>query len=115
MRLTHLGFFLLLVSGAAQVAAAPGMFGRAERAFLQNAVLDRNLQGAEQAEQRQPEQRRGRLVGLPETSGYTAQGDSGSGAQENARRQGRMSPEERRTLRRQIDEAGHDIYTPKQR
>jgi hypothetical protein len=29
------------------------------------------------------------------------------------RRQGRMSPEERRALRRQINEAGHDIYAPR--
>jgi hypothetical protein len=38
-----------------------------------------------------------------------------SGAdQENARRQAaRMSPEERRNLRRQINEAGQDIYTPR--
>jgi hypothetical protein len=28
-------------------------------------------------------------------------------------RQGRLSPEERQALRRQIDEAGHDIYRPR--
>jgi hypothetical protein len=33
--------------------------------------------------------------------------------QEDARRQGHMSPEERRALRRQIDEAGRDIYAPR--
>lgn len=115
MRLTHFGFFLLLISGTANVLAGPGVFGRTERAYLQNAVLERNLQDPEPAGQRQQEPRRGRVVGLPETSGYTAQGDSGSSAQENARRQGRMSPEDRRTLRRQIDEVGHDIYVPKQR
>lgn len=115
MRLTHFGFFLLLVSGTANVFAGPGGFGRAERGFLQNAVLERSLQGVEQPGQRQPEPRGGRQVVLPETSGYTAQGDSGSSSQDNARRQGRMSPEDRRTLRRQIDEVGHDIYAPKQR
>lgn len=38
-----------------------------------------------------------------------------SGAeQDNARRQAaRMSPEERANLRRQINEAGHDIYVPR--
>ena len=30
---------------------------------------------------------------------------------EPGKKSGRMSPEERRALRRQIDEAGHDIYT----
>jgi hypothetical protein len=35
--------------------------------------------------------------------------------QENARRQAssRLSPEEKRNLRRQINEAGHDIYIPR--
>jgi hypothetical protein len=36
----------------------------------------------------------------------------GNGAPEDARRS-RMTPEERRTLRRQIDEAGRDIYAPR--
>lgn len=32
---------------------------------------------------------------------------------DNARKPGKLSPEERRALRRQINEAGQDIYTPK--
>lgn len=32
---------------------------------------------------------------------------------EEPRRGGRMSPEERRALRRQIDEAGRDLYAPR--
>jgi hypothetical protein len=35
------------------------------------------------------------------------------GAQTEGPRQGRLSPEERQALRRQIDEAGHDIYRPR--
>lgn len=31
---------------------------------------------------------------------------------DNGRRGGRMSPEERRALRRQIDQASHDMYGP---
>lgn len=34
----------------------------------------------------------------------------GSRGQADSARQGRLSPEERQALRRQIDEAGHDIY-----
>ena len=33
--------------------------------------------------------------------------------QQDGGRQGRLSPEERQALRRQIDEAGHDIYRPR--
>jgi hypothetical protein len=35
------------------------------------------------------------------------------GGQGEGQRQGRLSPEERQALRRQIDEAGHDIYRPR--
>ncbi|RJG00839.1 hypothetical protein [Noviherbaspirillum sedimenti] len=35
--------------------------------------------------------------------------------QDDGRRGGRMSPEERRELRRQIDEAGRNIYAPRGR
>ena len=34
----------------------------------------------------------------------------GGRGQADGARQGRLSPEERQALRRQIDEAGHDIY-----
>ncbi len=37
------------------------------------------------------------------------QGDNGDGGRKN----GRLSPDERRALRRQINEAGQDIYIPK--
>jgi len=35
------------------------------------------------------------------------------GASGSNERQGRLTPEERQTLRRQIDEAGHDLYKRK--
>jgi hypothetical protein len=34
-------------------------------------------------------------------------------AADSSRRHGRLSPEERRDLRRQINEAGRDIYSPR--
>ena len=37
-------------------------------------------------------------------------GDRASRGPAEGARQGRLSPEERQALRRQIDEAGHDIY-----
>lgn len=37
-------------------------------------------------------------------------GDRAGRSQTEGGRQGRLSPEERQALRRQIDEAGHDIY-----
>lgn len=36
-----------------------------------------------------------------------------SSASEEVRRANRLSPEERRALRRQIDDAAHQIYTPR--
>jgi hypothetical protein len=39
-----------------------------------------------------------------------AQAGDRRNAQPSGERQGRLTPEERQTLRRQIDEAGHDLY-----
>jgi len=108
---------LLLIFGTADAWAQPDEAVRAEHigawsfpALKQ--VADRGGQGGDQ----QRGGGRGRAFGLPENSGFGSSGDhsaargSGNDAQQ---RQGKMSPEERRALRRQIDEAGHDIYAPK--
>jgi hypothetical protein len=47
-----------------------------------------------------------------ERSGRPQEGRSG-GQEEGEHRHPRLSPEERRALRQQINEAGHDIYQPK--
>jgi hypothetical protein len=39
--------------------------------------------------------------------------DAAVGPNEAEHRSGRLSPDERRELRRQINEAGHDIYQPR--
>jgi len=108
--------------GAASAFAEPG-FNRRDaretvRAYhIQSVTLDRNIPRDQPAV---PQDRRRPGEGGPESSGFGSSGDGQSNSQqsstqqaENARRQGRMTPEERRTLRRQIDEVGHDIYAPK--
>ena len=107
----------MLTLGAAIAFADPGFNGRdareTVRAYqIQSVTLERRvprdqLQGV-------PQERR-REGSMPESSGYGSAGDVQPNSQqaENMRRQGRMTPEERRALRRQIDEAGHDIYSPK--
>jgi len=56
----------------------------------------------------------GRGFHLPENSGFGANSENyARGNGNDQQRPGRMSPEDRRTLRRQIDEAGHDIYAPR--
>lgn len=78
---------------------------------LQSTAMEISVPGRVQQGQPQGEPRHHRFIGLPDTSGYSASGDSNS--QDNPRRQGKLSPEERRALRRQIDEVGHDLYSPK--
>lgn len=108
----------MLSLGAASAFADPGYARRdareAVRAYhIQSVTLERStprdpLQGVPPDHRRQDR--------VPESSGYGGSaGDVQSNSQqaENMRRQGRMTPEERRALRRQIDEAGHDIYSPK--
>jgi hypothetical protein len=50
---------------------------------------------------------------LAETNAFSAQAERDANASDYPPRQGRMSVEERRALRRQIDEVGHDIYGPR--
>ena len=61
---------------------------------------------ANPAQQQQQHQRR-----QPEPRDQQRQdGDRANRGPAEGARQGRLSPEERQALRRQIDEAGHDIY-----
>jgi hypothetical protein len=120
MRLKLIGISFLLVLGGVIVAfAAPASFhqdGRATiRAYqVQEASVDKQGQRNMQAPMPQQNDPRRREFSAGDTSGSSQAGESTSSF-DNGRKQGqgRMSPEERRALRRQIDEAGHDIYTPK--
>jgi hypothetical protein len=80
--------------------------------YEQQAAQSQGMPGSEP--QRQGDGRRMRGFAFPESSGFGANGDNSSGnAGDASRRPGKLSPEERRALRRQIDEAGHDIYRPR--
>jgi hypothetical protein len=118
MRLSRLGYFLALAFCAGSTAAQQGGFAHPERAGLyafrsQGGDMEQVGQGGEQQRQR-GEGRRGRYVTVPDTSGYGALNDTSGNSGDNNRRAGRLSPEERRALRRQIDEAGHDLYSRRQ-
>jgi hypothetical protein len=78
---------LLLLAGAAN--------GQAQQ-------RDPNIDPRNNPAQQQPQ---------PDPRGQQRQeADRASRGQGEGARQGRLSPEERQALRRQIDEAGHDIY-----
>jgi len=79
----------------------------------QNVGLEFSMQDGEQAGQRQTNVRRSTYTDAPNTGSYSAPGDFGAGTQESFRRPGKLSPEERRALRQQINEAGHDLYLQK--
>jgi hypothetical protein len=49
--------------------------------------------------------------GRPQNNGQTVRNDNQPA--DGSRKQGKLTPEERRALRRQINEAGHDIYSSK--
>ena len=123
MRFLRPGSYVLLTLCVAAASAEPG-YGRrdardAVRAYhIQSVTLERSLPREPQPVPVQPQERPRQGPGMPESSGYGSSGEAQSHQQahqqtENQRRQGRMTPEERRALRRQIDEAGHDIYHPK--
>lgn len=67
------------------------------------------------SQQRDQEQRQGRDERSMPSDPRNQRQDNNRGArdggiQTESPRQGKLSPEERQALRRQIDEAGHDIY-----
>lgn len=117
MHLGQLVISILLSVGSASVLADVGGYGRssrdAVRAFqVQNIYLERGQQHLQMPSA--TDQRESRAYPGQESSGYGGQPDNqASQTADNTRRQGRMSPEERKALRRQIDEVGHDIYAPK--
>jgi len=122
MRLYQIGVSVLLICCAASVSADSGWFKRdtrdAVRTYqIQSASIERNEQRIEPQGQQyngdRPRGREGREYGLPESSGYGGQNDNQTSSSDNMRRQGKMTLEERRALRRQIDEVGHDIYAPR--
>ncbi len=93
MQRRRIGAFLLFIFSAAAAIAGPGGqqsdARNAVRAYqIQEASIDRGHWQDPSRVQPQPESPR-------------------------VKEQGRMTPEERRTLRRQINEVGHDIYSPK--
>jgi len=119
MHLDQLVISILLSVGSASVLADVGGYGRssrdAVRAFeVQNIYLERGQQQQQLQMPSRSERRESRAYSGQDSSGYGGQPDSqASQTADNARRQGRMSPEDRKALRRQIDEVGHDIYAPK--
>lgn len=115
MQLKHLGLSCLLIATAlpALSDSPPRRSEReAVRAFYLQQTGNERAVGQEETQPlpRQVDVQRGPVYAMPETSGYSAPPDANA---EQRRRSGRMSPEERRALRRQIDEVGHDIYTQK--
>ena len=68
---------------------------------------------AERQSERQNRQSEGRPVREVQPQ-FDPRGQSGDAAQQapEGRHGSRMSPEERRALRRQIDQASHDLYPP---
>jgi hypothetical protein len=118
MRIKH-GISLLLILSAASAAAEPAAYGRDARAevriiMLQSAAIER-AEVREGSQAMSQERRRNAEVVFPGSgNAFSAQGvEVVPPSAENSRRPGRLSPEERRTLRRQINEVGHDIYAPR--
>jgi hypothetical protein len=95
---------LPLMVGMASACASPGI--REERELMHaTRQQEKAMQRDELQMQRQEERRR-------ETAAMQ-QNNPANVVPDSSRRPGRMTPEERRALRRQINEAGQDIYAPK--
>jgi len=107
--------FLLLLGMADSFAGADGHRRDDLRGAVfhtQNAALEHGEAGRNQQIPIQGDNGRQREFAFPETGDFSSQTQRDANAADYPRRQGRMSLEERRALRRQIDEVGHDIYAP---
>lgn len=106
---------VLLTASAAGVFAAPpldrGAYQGAAEPRYRNQFADRSdVQPEARVIPEEASRSSNRSGWQDEKSVQEIQVDNWS---ERGRRPGRMSPEERRALRRQINEAGHDIYLSK--
>lgn len=105
---------LVLLTGTSAALAGPGddqerRGGHAERAMPQQAP---RMQEAPRNEARMEQQMRQEQMRAYEEQQRRAQMQAQQqAAQEGFRRNGRLTPDERRDLRRQIGEAGQDIYS----
>ena len=120
MAFRQITFSLLLLIGTASVSALANGGGFSERLggyvfYTQKAGMEQDRPESDRrVPPSQEPQRQER--GFPETSGSGVAPENGadqSSADAGSRRRQPLSPEERRALRRQIDEAGHDIYQRK--
>lgn len=118
MRLIKIGILFALILGMASTFAGPVGY-RSDglnviRTYqMQGFVFERaEPRGMPQAERENDHYRNNHGAARQDSSGYGNRGNAGS-ASDNAQKQGKLSPEARRALRRQIDEAGQDIYKPK--
>lgn len=127
MTLGKLGLTVLLSVGMAEAMAGPAPGWQSE----ERARIERQMEWARASEARRGDggnQEYDRRGGYDGRGGYGGgngrddqfrngqqQGGYWQAPQDDGRRGGRMSPEERRELRRQIDEAGRNIYAPGRR
>nr|WP_217344851.1 hypothetical protein [Noviherbaspirillum sp. L7-7A]MBV0879038.1 hypothetical protein [Noviherbaspirillum sp. L7-7A] len=84
-----------------------------EKACLSLLLITGAVTGLTQQRDQDPRQARDERHQPADPRGQRPEGDRGGRdgrSQAEQPRQGRLSPEERQALRRQIDEAGHDIY-----
>lgn len=122
MGLKIVSIALLCLAGTESVFAGPFSRGHEGRQEF-HAVRQRRPAPQEEQPQQQAEGRRVAPVApsaAPGNSPFSGRvpetGQEGNGAsqpQPGARMRGHMTIEERRALRRQINDAGHDIYAPR--
>ena len=103
-------FFLLLILGTGSAFAQSGdyVMNRRETVYFyaQEAMPPQSIDQSRQVERRRMQELN--------SSGFDTQGNEAAGnLADPSRRQGKLSPEQRRALRQQIDQAGHDIYSPR--
>jgi len=110
IRRSKLAFFMLLQTACLSALAEPGHFGGFFSFGKSNAPEHREAQLQRAADKKMEketliDERNDSKRQVPVANPSNANPD-------NTQKRSRMTPDERRALRRQINEAGHDIYVP---
>ena len=109
--LLSIAVLLLLAAGVAGAFAQVEARRDADSAFYgEQASPDR---GTTETGWQEPDRRRPRSLYVPEGAANDGNSDNSGDMAAYQHRPGRLSPEERRALRRQIGEVGQDIYAPR--
>ncbi len=111
LRRSKLVFFLLLQAACGIALAEPGRFGAGFFSFGKSHAPEHREAQLQRAADKKME-KEALIDERNDNKRHPPAANPANGNNDAAQKRSRLTPDERRALRRQINEAGHDIYVP---